>query len=147
LIDVAAFWPTPDASPKRGTVDRYTVGNMKTGRALKTEAQLWPSPVASDGRSGHASPKTLAKNSRPLRERALLFILSRLGRTTTKRGHASSPSMRVLNPRFVEHLMGLPIGWTNCERSATESYRLWLQSHSELFFLLIASANAAEEAA
>jgi hypothetical protein len=152
LIDAAAFWPTPDASPKRGTVDRYTVGNMRTGRALKAEAQLWPSPVASDGRSGRASAKTLAKNSRPLRERALLFILSRLGRKTTKRGRASSPSQeqetRVLNPRFVEHLMGLPIGWTDCERSATEPYRSWLRSHSILYSLLITSGNkAAEEAA
>lgn len=173
----AAFWPTPDASPKRGTTRRYTEGDTRTGKALKAEAHnwptphgmanvdasgkraggggefakvatRWPSPVAADGRSGKAGEATLAKNSRPLREMALLFILSLQGRKTTKRGRDSSASTRVLNPRFVEHLMGLPLAWTDCERSATESYRLWLRSHSALFYLLILSAEEnAHEAA
>ena len=29
----------------------------------------------------------------------------------------------MLNPRFVEALMGLPIGWTDCEVSATRFVR------------------------
>ena len=33
-----------------------------------------------------------------------------------------------LNPTWVEWLMGLPIGWTDLEPLAMESYRLWWQS-------------------
>jgi hypothetical protein len=35
-----------------------------------------------------------------------------------------------LNPAFVEWLMGWPIGLTDCERSATASFRSWLRQHS-----------------
>lgn len=34
-----------------------------------------------------------------------------------------------LNPEWVEWLMGWPEGWTDCERSVTESYRKWLRAH------------------
>lgn len=37
-----------------------------------------------------------------------------------------------LNPRFVEWLMGMPHGWTDCEHLETGSFHLWQQSHSAL---------------
>jgi hypothetical protein len=40
------------------------------------------------------------------------------------------PKLR-LNPSFVEWLMGVPIGWTDCERSATE-FTLWLSRQRSL---------------
>ena len=39
-------------------------------------------------------------------------------------------SKRSLNPLFVEWLMGLPREWTDCDASATESFRSWLRTHS-----------------
>jgi hypothetical protein len=42
-----------------------------------------------------------------------------------------SPRLR-LNQLFVEWLMGLPIGWTVCEPLATESFRSWRHTHTEL---------------
>lgn len=36
---------------------------------------------------------------------------------------------RVLNLAFVEILQGLPLGWTDCGRSATASFRRWLALH------------------
>lgn len=36
----------------------------------------------------------------------------------------------LLNPRWVETLMGLPVGWTNYDYAATESYHSWLRSHT-----------------
>lgn len=39
----------------------------------------------------------------------------------------------VLNPQFVEALMGWPIGWTDCAPLATESFRSWQRVHSEFF--------------
>jgi hypothetical protein len=40
---------------------------------------------------------------------------------------AGGDSKKRLNPAFVEWMMGWPIGWTDCERAATESFRSWLQ--------------------
>jgi hypothetical protein len=34
-----------------------------------------------------------------------------------------------LNPKFVEWLMGLPIGWTSFEPVATQSFQQWQQRH------------------
>jgi hypothetical protein len=42
-------WPTPDASPKRGSVNRYTQGDNRTGRALKVEAENWLTPFGAMG--------------------------------------------------------------------------------------------------
>ena len=85
LKDIAATWPTPNASPERGTTKRYTEGDCRTGRDLKTEARLF-----------HPAPET------------------------STAGGKSSRTRRVLNPRFVEWLMGWPIGWTDCGSAATE---------------------------
>jgi len=49
-------------------------------------------------------------------------------------GNGTSKSSLVLNPRFVEALMGWPIGWTDCEHSATESFRRWQHSHGGCSF-------------
>ena len=35
-----------------------------------------------------------------------------------------------LNPAWVEWLMGFPIAWTDCARSATRRFRSWLRLHS-----------------
>jgi len=35
----------------------------------------------------------------------------------------------MLNPTWVEWLMGWPIGWTDCAASATDKYRRWWHSH------------------
>lgn len=36
------------------------------------------------------------------------------------------PSGKILNPRFVEHLMGWPIGWSDCDSPVTEWFLLRL---------------------
>jgi hypothetical protein len=73
---------------------------------------LWPTPMGSDWRSGLYDGA--GTNARPLREVALCLSLT----DATLRGGSSRlgqpPSTRgmVLNPRFVEALMGFPDGWT-----------------------------------
>lgn len=47
-------------------------------------------------------------------------------------GNTPSNSTPKLNPRFVEWLMGLPLGWTDYECSATASCQSWRQKHSSV---------------
>lgn len=64
------------------------------------------------------------------------------GRTTKGRERPSEGGLRrglkdaqlggQLSADWVEWLMGWPIGWTDCERAATEQYRLWLREHGAI---------------
>ena len=36
-----------------------------------------------------------------------------------------------LNPTWVEWLMGWPLGWTDCDVSATAKFRQWCDSHGK----------------
>lgn len=60
------------------------------------------------------------------------FACSHLAPQTSTDGEAGSSSTPVLNPRFVETLMGFPIGWTGFAHSATRWSRYRLRLRSEL---------------
>lgn len=105
--------PTPTAADGRGSGSRNTHpsrahtglsltdwinGDRGTGRTTRL-----PTPTASAWRSGHASERTLQRNSRPLQEVVI-------GGARPSRDPASS--RRYLNPTWVEWLMGFPLGWT-----------------------------------
>jgi hypothetical protein len=66
-------------------------------------------------------------------EKIALSLCSPQHQTTSTDGKKPTKSSGLqLNPMFVEWLMGMPHGWTDCEHLETESFRLWQQSHSEL---------------
>lgn len=125
------MWPTPRASPNENRTTRHqpSVTSGRHGRSLAGETAEWPSPQERDWRSGLVSETTLGANSRPLNEAAVNWLpacpttppdetltpLGRLLQTWTP------PSCPQLNARFVEWLMGWPLGWTGFVRSATES--------------------------
>ena len=80
---------------------------LKHGRRIKpgrpslqgvVRDALLPTPVASMHRSGHASEATHERNARPLHE--------------TVGGDEGGAGGSFLNPRWVEWLMGFPVGWT-----------------------------------
>lgn len=111
-------WPTAtvrDASPSGGGLRTCTIERATRGVNLNLLAEkLWPTPTASPWRSGSASEQTMQRNSRPLSE-----VVGHLYRSMKTPGAASSSETRRLNPRFVEWLMGFPIGWTDCEHWGT----------------------------
>ena len=87
LAASAAMWPTPTVC---GNYNRK--GASKTsGDGLATAMLKCATPTARDWRSGKASQATHDRNSRPLSEQ--------IG--------------GLLNPTWVEWLMGWPIGWTD----------------------------------
>ena len=82
-------WPTPTVS---GNHNRKGA-SPESGDGLATavqERQLWATATARDSRSGKASAETHARNARPLSEQV----------------------GDLLNPDWVELLMGFPSGWT-----------------------------------
>jgi len=73
-----------------------------------TDAVLWATPTTRDHRSGKASAATHARNSRPLSEQV----------------------GNLLNPTWVEWLMGWPIDWTDPRGGpSSEDFRAWLESN------------------
>ena len=104
-------WPTPTADKVSTTsnctpamAERYLrrgrLGSFIEGVA----ARMWPTPAARDYRF---------PNAKPYSERG----------GGTKGVQLPEAAGGPLNPRWVEWLMGFPLGWTDCGPSATPSSR------------------------
>lgn len=97
-------WPTPTQknSPRHTT----TTGVMHSGTSLVDAIRLWPTPTANEDACGTPNGK----------------MQRMLGNHPEIRGPLDpdnskpSGSRSVLNPQFVEALMGFQIGWTDCGR-------------------------------
>ena len=112
----ALYWPTPDAGLYGGTNMGGAAGRVGAGRpALSKLAQLWPTPSARDHRSTCASEETHDRNARPLSE-----VVGLQAQAMKPDGDDGSKPV-VLNPEFVETMMGLPTGWSAYGCSGTES--------------------------
>src|SRR5207253_450841 len=104
----SSSWPTPSAT-SYGTNQGGSAGRTGPVRpSLDSLARNWPTPRATDGSNGGPSQTGGALVPMALRASGLPDP------TTSKAGDGSSKSGRTLNPRFVEWLMGWPIGWTDC---------------------------------
>jgi hypothetical protein len=109
---IGSGWlPTPTANPygtnQGGSQGR--VGPVRMSLATMARRNAWPTPQARDWRGAP-------------------------GKGCQQRGgHQSSLPKAVggglLNPPWVEWLMGWPIGWTALEPLATDRSRQWLRSH------------------
>lgn len=113
-----ARWPTPVGSPNENRTTKPAPGGRRTlaGEACQHSGPAtWPTPRACGGKKTSGAP------------RSEYYRCSPQDLTTCTHGKGCRKS---LNPRFVEALMGFPIGWTDCEPLATESFRSWLREHS-----------------
>jgi hypothetical protein len=101
---------------------------------LEHQVRQWPPPTAGDDRgpsagweAAHARHAANGVNKQMgLRDMAPRWNCFSPPVPGTPAGLTSSPSSRVLNPQFVEWLMGWPIGWTDLENAGTGS-SAWLQ--------------------
>ena len=84
------------ATPQGQQLNQYALNKAVSAEVNALEAT--PAGGAKDWRSGKASQATHDKNSRPLSEQV----------------------GGLLNPNWVEWLMGWPIGWTDLKHSATD---------------------------
>lgn len=88
---------------------------MRYSLAGKVTKQ-WPTAAAHDAKDTGA-PTEFERKSPGLMATGHLL-------QTQLSGEKSSTSDRTLNPRFVEWLMGWPIGWTDCDSQVTEWFLL-----------------------
>jgi hypothetical protein len=138
LIQAVRSWPTPRQEDGESAGMRHSRGVADT---LTAVTATWPTPMTRDHRSIYAGEETMEKNSRPLSEAASLFGLPD---QPTHDGPPSSRERRTLNPRFVEWLMGWPIGWTASEPVAMASC-LWLQRMRGALWTLLSAPSSSEQ--
>ncbi len=104
------WWRTPRANDGKGGLtfangsERASTDFYLPDQVNMVERARWPTPRASDGEKGLDPDHEAGGRHAP----AL---------PTTVGGK--------LNPRWVEWLMGIPIGWTSCAPLAMGSYRQW----------------------
>lgn len=148
----ACNWPTPRAEDSeatgahRGTPDTLTSasrqwqtpatdsfrsrgGERKDEMGLDQQARMWATPRASpqENRATRVyGTNTGIKHAEGLAQQAGSF---RPDRGIERNGGATSEKA-VLNPRFVEALMGLPDGWTMGSPLAISDYTCWAMQSS-----------------
>lgn len=118
VAQAVRLWPTSSV----GDGDKYAVSQNPRSQAAKSlhprsleVSSWWPTPTAHDLKDTGAPTEFLRKSPGLL----ATSLSSRLTPMTTD-GSPSLPKDRTLNPRFVEWLMGWPIGWTDCDSQVTE---------------------------
>lgn len=113
LEAVAPLWRTPDGPGTGGPRSHHESIGEGHQVTIAEQAEHWITPNARDWKS-----ETSSQNNRYQRSPNLSRQVYRLSPQAPRipDGPASSPkgqtSRRRLNPRFVEFLMGFPIGWT-----------------------------------
>jgi hypothetical protein len=128
LTDAIRMYPTPVARDAKGQDLPRRDGAPSLGEVVH-RMSMYPTPKAAD----YGSSQNGSNSTRPSAGTPSLPTMARSGllpRATETAGPGSSEKKPVLNPRFVEMLMGLPRGWTGCEPLETESFRRWLRAHS-----------------
>lgn len=119
-----AQWPTPRAHEPGSTSSDH-------GISLTEASKSWPTPQSTDYRergnlSNPCIQRRMAKGKQvnlSMMAHPMAYQSGHQPQPTTTDGTESQP---VLNPRFVEWLMGWPIGWTDSAFAATAWFH-WSQ--------------------
>ena len=109
LENAVRYWPTPLASDAESAGGIGCWARGKRGLALNTAVRLeFPTPGFNDFKSGKGYDHGDKKQTPQLR-------------------HISGG---LLNPEWVEWLMGWPLGWTDLKPLAMDKFREWQRQHS-----------------
>lgn len=116
LNEQAAMWATPVASPNANRMTKAAPSHGAShGHVLAGQAASWPTPVATMQSTAPSTTGAATLNGTAQATTSGLHdpTTSMDGEPTSPPEGPSPPSSRrrVLNPRFVEALMGLPPGW------------------------------------
>jgi site-specific DNA-cytosine methylase len=134
-------WPTPRAQKTSSENPERWIARRQAGQVstppLAMAAFMWPTVTTQDAKN-NAGPSQFERNTKPLNVEATLHS-SRLGQTET-----GTASHKVLNPQFVEWLMGWPIGWTEFAPVGTAWCR-WLPLMRGALSWLVSRQNLTEK--
>lgn len=111
LTDYITMWPTPNASDNRPRATQASTDRRRAiGKQISLEAEVkWPTPKSRDWKGQS--------------QRGIHGPMDALPNIDSGDG---TPIGGQLNPPWVEWLMGWPIGWTDCDASATDkSHKPW----------------------
>lgn len=122
LATVVYRYPTPDS--QRGG-DGPSQLNRKSPR-LQTVIR-YSTPNKRDFKEANLSPAIAAMERKKNKSKQLTRQLSEMA-------HGGNPTQPtgVLNPSWVEWLMGWPIGWSALEPLGMDKFQQWLRSHGRL---------------
>jgi hypothetical protein len=125
LAEQATTWPTPTVSEAiRGAFQNDALRHKddKRGAQLTDSAINWPTPREAEYKDcgPHGSKSQVYRVEKHYLDATVIeFHASHPDLTTSTAGVPSSTTgpvlRRRLNPTFVEWLMGLPLGWTDCD--------------------------------
>jgi DNA (cytosine-5)-methyltransferase 1 len=129
-------WPTPatiDATRTGQHVRQMTLDSgargFRKGISLHHEVAHWPTPAARDHKGANSTEHVETNGTGRCHLDQLPNFVEHCFSPQDQATHAgqqSSETRRVLNPQFVEWLMGWPIGWTVSEPVETGLCH-WLQ--------------------
>ena len=125
LAALAQMWPTATAGDSRSSGGR-TVTHAKTGRthagtSLTDALRAWPTPAARDYKGTNSKEHVETAKGRAHMDQLPNFVAYGLQDQTTETDGDDGSKPAVLNPDFVEALMGLKTGWISCASRAMGS--------------------------
>jgi len=137
LSVTANNWPTPMA----GTKTRSAQGGIQ----LHQTASRWPTPAERDWKGPNGPDHMANGTGRKHLDQLPNFVrhCSPQTQATSTHGDKHSPTTRRLNPRFVEWLMGWPLGWSEIGSALPETeWSRWQRAmHSSLCALLYSTSE------
>lgn len=121
----AMLWPTPkagkttsDGEQERTATGRRIDGNGRTwSPSLADAVKMWPTPTTNDAQNS-TFPASQINRSTLVGDVMRLFATPNAAHAQGTSGGGQSRDLRTdvggqLNPRWVEWLMGFPLGWTD----------------------------------
>jgi hypothetical protein len=134
LPSQAAQWRTPDAPTTGGVRTRGKSKGKGHQVVLGEQAESWPTPAARDvkGTNSLLHCEVVGTGRKHMDQLPNFVAHSPQVQAISELGQKSSVTSRKLNPRFVEWLMGWPLGWTDCDSAGMESFHSWQQRHISL---------------
>jgi hypothetical protein len=109
-LSMQATWQTPTTQDGNGR-DRHNQRDGSVTLSLLGQAKTWATPNAPEGAHGGPNRRIGSKGAPGLSMQVI----------ASHRDRKESTDGMVLNPPFVEALMGFPDGWTVCDALATPS--------------------------
>ena len=121
VVPASSCWPTPTAATYGSNIGGANGRVGKVRYSLYGLANRWPTPTVAISTGGQRSRGGNRKGEKLLSGLAT-DASSLVGHQAppTPQDGASSSAKVGLNPQFVEMLMGLPPGWTDCACSVME---------------------------